>query len=110
MRTLSNLYSIALEHYKTNKRYESAGLCHLTGNLLCENIFNSTEYTRISKSIRRNKPTKKLHKEHFFNYNDGMRHLYWWPVFTTHHRIAFLEHMVEYVKLPWYVKLWNKLK
>lgn len=110
-RTLSNLYSIALDYYKGNKEhYESSGLCYLISNLHEQDVFTESEASRMRRSIKQNKPTKNFHKEHFHIWSDGMRHIYWWPIFTTHHRIAFLEKMITYIELPWYVRLWDKLK
>lgn len=108
MRTLSNLYSIALEHYRNSKYHQNAGLCALISNLYCNNIFNDYEYQILRKSIYKNRPTKSLHKEHC--YWPGENRSFWWPPSDPTHRITFLEKMITYVELPWYVRLWDRLK
>lgn len=105
-RTLKELYQVALENYKNNNDYQRSGLCSLVECLRYGHI-TEEETKLLLKSLRKNAPTKFLHRE-FYTGRDISG--FWWPAGQTFYRRAFLEKMINYVELPWYLKLWDRLK
>ncbi len=108
-RTLKELYEVALINYREKIEYQYKGLCFLINQLSWDGIINNKECYLLLKSFRRNKPTKWLHKELFKDARFNGQ-FYWWAPGSVEPRILFLEKMIKYVELPWYIKLWEKLK
>lgn len=106
MKSLEKCYAIALEYYKSNKKYQCSGLCLLLTKLYQDDILSLEESLRLKHNIWKNKPSPTLHSELY--YNDS--NIYWWPKGEIEQRIKFLQKLMLEAYKPWYLKLWDRLK
>ena len=92
MRTLKELWQVALDNYDINQKY---GICRHLGQLLSDNKMTWLEYSFLSFTFYQDRPF--IFSKFFWNNNYSSKSRYWWTqdLQGNIQRKKFMEHLVN---------------